>query len=310
MSRDHVPSALIVIGIVGLLSGDLSAQEAIWRGGCGDGVIDRGEECDPGIEGLFDANLGGATCEGLGFTGGGELACTSKCRLDLAGCFCAPAATLPATGQTSCWDPSGSPIECTETGHDGDLRAGGALSYVVHGDGTITDQNTGLMWERKDDAGGIHDKDVRYTWEASFTEFIDTLNDTCGGDGLVVCDSDAVCGAEGRCGFAGHRDWRMPNVRELQSIVYYGHRIPSVHPAFHDGCSDSCTDCSCTVNAAYWSSTTGSPRVAAWYVSFFYGYVSDQSKFYPAFVRAVRGGSVPAEFEDRQSSSGAEASLP
>ena len=42
---------------------------------------------------------------------------------------------LPASGQTTAYGP----------GSDGDVRAGAALSYTDNGDGTITDNNTGLM---------------------------------------------------------------------------------------------------------------------------------------------------------------------
>ncbi|MBL8744071.1 MAG: DUF4215 domain-containing protein, partial [Myxococcales bacterium] len=45
---------------------------------CGNGVLNAGEECE-------GANLGGATCESLGF-GPGVLACTSNCLLDTTGC--------------------------------------------------------------------------------------------------------------------------------------------------------------------------------------------------------------------------------
>ena len=56
---------------------------------------------------------------------------------------------FPATGETTPHGP----------GSDGDVQAGLALSYTDNGDGTITDNNTGLMWEKKDDSGGIHDMD-------------------------------------------------------------------------------------------------------------------------------------------------------
>src|SRR5262249_62317536 len=51
-------------------------------------------------------------------------------------------------------------------------------------DGTVTDNLTGLVWEVKDDANGIHDKDNAYTWSTgapvvkngtAFTAFLSTL---------------------------------------------------------------------------------------------------------------------------------------
>ena len=47
-----------------------------------------------------------------------------------------------------------------------DIRAGAALSYTDNEDGKITDNNTGLMWEKKDDNNTypLHDKSTAYTW--------------------------------------------------------------------------------------------------------------------------------------------------
>jgi hypothetical protein len=184
-----------------------------------------------------------------------------------------PPVTFPATGQTTCWNSSGAVIACPGTGQDGDIKAGAALSYTDNADGTITDHNTGLMWEKKGDDGTIHDKDNSYTWANAFTVHVAGLN----------------AGA----GFAGYTDWRLPNVKELQSIVNYEHVNPAVSPAFNNSCAASCTvlTCSCTVAYNYWSSSSYAYNPpTAWYVNFFVGNVNDDFKNFSAYVRAVRGG--------------------
>jgi len=191
---------------------------------------------------------------------------------------------FPATGQTTAYG----------TGSDGDVQAGAALSYTDNGDGTITDNNTGLMWEKKDDSGGIHDKGNTYTWcgascfgtnemDGTITStFLDTLNDVGGGG--------ASC-------FAGYCDWRVPNYKELTSILDLEVFFPSVDPAFHQsgtctGCLDvTLASCTCTDSSNYWSSTsTASNSVNAWGVSFNEGRVVVGVKAGTLRVRAVRGG--------------------
>src|SRR5437867_1500406 len=122
---------------------------------------------------------------------------------------------LPATGQTSCWDSSGKVISCAGTGQDGDLREGAPLAYVDNGDGTVTDVNTGLMWEKLSHDGTVHDDHNQYTW-ATALGHVATLN---------------------RTRFAGHDDWRLPNVRELLSIVNYQTYNPTVSSAFDNNCA-------------------------------------------------------------------------
>ena len=46
---------------------------------CGDGILDPGETCD-------GSALGGETCEGLGFTGGGALSCDAGCVFNTSDC--------------------------------------------------------------------------------------------------------------------------------------------------------------------------------------------------------------------------------
>ena len=214
---------------------------------------------------------------------------------------------LPQSGQTTSYGP----------GSDGNVQAGATLSYTDNTDGTITDQNTGLMWEKKDDSGGLHDKNNTYTWGMTsspytmngtmVTTFLAQLNNRCAGDGTTDCTAggDAACvgigtgNLAGKCGFASHRDWRIPNAKELQSIINYEIRYPgpTVDPKFHQAATcTGCTDvtlaaCSCTASYGYWSSTTFAYYLDfAWIVLFNDGTVGFDSKSYPYSVRAVRGG--------------------
>jgi len=167
--------------------------------------------------------------------------------------------------------------------------------FVDNGDGTVSDRETGLMWEKKDDSRRIHDKDNGYTWCGAscgetnemdgtiLTVFLDTLNDFAHGG--------ASC-------FAGYCDWRVPNRKELTSILDLEVFSPAVDPIFHqsatcEGCTDvTLASCSCIAGpAVYWSSTSYALNPSeAWSVGFVGGFVFNYSKSSDLRVRAVRGG--------------------
>ena len=136
------------------------------------------------------------------------------------------------------------------------------LNYEDDGDGTFTDCNTKYMWEKKDQSGGVHDVDKTYIWSDS---------------GSAPDGSVANGGPGGPCGFAGFRDWCIPNVKKLQSIVNYGVNNPA--SSFPGS----------TAASFYWSSTTRADNANdAWSVDFNFGDVSVVNKGGSIRARAVR----------------------
>jgi hypothetical protein len=197
-----------------------------------------------------------------------------------------PASKFLASGQTTAFQAdindgiSGNFVDVPD---DGTLEAGATLRYRDNGDGTITDRRTKLMWEKKGDDGGLHDKDNSYTWS----------DDGSGSE--TIWDWLQEINAENGTGFAGHDDWRIPNVRELQSMVDYGQYNPAVDPVFNTNCTPGVdvVQGSCQLANNGWTSTTsaGFPDLA-WLVNFITGEVYDTNgaKVNGTFVRAVRGG--------------------
>ena len=199
----------------------------------------------------------------------------SQCQGDLAACLAStlPAARLLKTGQTGCYDADGNGIACAGTGQDGELQKGVVRSYTDNGDGTITDNQTGLTWEKKSDDGSIHDKDDVYGWADAFGVFIAALN---------------------TASFAGQNDWRLPNRYELESMFDLTGGNPAVDAAFNNACVPTCVvaTCSCTQpDSQYWASTSLALNTAFAWTVFSNGGVSfDHKVFSTASVRAVRGG--------------------
>jgi hypothetical protein len=121
----------------------------------------------------------------------------------------------------------------------------GINNFTDNGDGTITDNATGLMWMQDDNGEGV-------LWP------------------------DALSYAEAR-EFAGHSDWRMADAKELQSIIDYS-RSPAttssaaIDPLFN--CTQITNEAGQADYPYYWSSTThgtwvtGNEGVWGAYVSF------------------------------------------
>lgn len=146
---------------------------------------------------------------------------------------------------------------------------------VDNGDGTVTDNLTGLVWEQKTDDGGIHDKDRFFAFSSGppwkddgtiFTTFLPALNDGS---------------------FGGSRGWRLPSVAELVTLLL------APYPCEVGG---ACIDPVFGPASMYWYVTANSPPPPAqpdeqWFVG---PYSAEVSYYYikgsALPVRAVRGG--------------------
>jgi hypothetical protein len=234
------------------------------------------QECGDvnGVEGVTVADALGVLRRSIGLSV--DLSCSC-----MGGDSC-PIGGLVETGQTQCWDPLDTvspinPIDCPGTGQDGEIRAGVSASLVDNGDGTVTDTHTTLMWEKlSDDGDPLHDFDnATYQWAGAYQKILQLNN----------------------AAFAGHNDWRLPNVKELATLIDFSstnaNGAPSITSALQNNCKAGCTilNCACTKSNAYWSSTTQqSTPASAWYVQFQNGSMNPGGKTTYYYVRAVRGG--------------------
>lgn len=124
----------------------------------------------------------------------------------------------------------------------------GVNEFVDNGDGTITDNSTGLMWTQADNGEGID-------WEHA----------------LAYAENATT---------AGYSDWRLPNVKELQGIVDYSYSPSATDESKKGPAIDPLFSCTPITNEAgnsdypyYWTSTSahftaGEPYYYAWYVAF------------------------------------------
>jgi formylglycine-generating enzyme required for sulfatase activity len=123
------------------------------------------------------------------------------------------------------------------------------VRFQDNGDSTVTDRTTGLMWQK-------FQSPTMMAWE----------------DALRYGESLSM---------GGYSDWRVPNIKEIQSLNDASRSNPSVDQTFFPA----------VVTGKYWSSTTQfNASTRAWYIDFAYGITTYELKTISLNLLCVRGG--------------------
>ena len=175
---------------------------------------------------------------------------------------------LAKTGQTGCWDASGNPVSCTGTGEDGAYRLGVSVSprFTDNANGTVKDNLTGLIWLKNANCFGSVD------WTSALSDANTLASGACGlTDGSVAAA------------------WRLPNIREIHSLIDFS----TYNPALPAGNPFPAV----VLGSYYWSSTSQAAAVGfgggsgAWTIEFADGITTPlNTLFGAAYVWPVRGG--------------------
>jgi len=162
------------------------------------------------------------------------------------------------TGQYTCHDGAGHLIDCAGSGQDAEYACGQPWPlprFEIQGE-SVLDRLTSLVWSRN-----AAPAEFPLSWDEAFT-FVAGMN------------RDRCC---------GYSDWRLPNRRELRSLIDHQNRRPALAPDYpfeHLFCG------------WYWSSTTAAISPAhAWYVDLDGGRIFYGGKDQSYMVWPVRGRS-------------------
>jgi len=170
-------------------------------------------------------------------------------------------------------EKTGENVSHSGAGHDdGDLQKGVAWPiprFTDNNNGTVTDNLTGLVWLKNANCAGVT-VDWQTAVDSAFALY----------DGCVTCFEN-----EGDCGLSDGSsagDWRLPNIKELLSLISYGRSdpaLPNLNP-FTGVQFDY-----------YWSSTSNDVIGSfAWCVRFDYGSSTYDAYTNKHYVWPVRDG--------------------
>lgn len=162
---------------------------------------------------------------------------------------------LSDTEQTTCYDAIGA-IPCPDPGeafYGQDAQySGRRLAFQDNGDATVTDLNTGLMWQQ------FGDSDTTHTWQ----------------EAVEYCAQP----------HEGYSDWRLPEKLELQSLVDHVGGSAAVSAYFYSPVPGMYWSATTVVGGTY--------AGRGWAVFFYSGGGNDGevNKSASGNVRCVRGG--------------------
>jgi hypothetical protein len=176
---------------------------------------------------------------------------------------------FPDTGQTTCYDNTHA-LQASSCPAVGDTFYGQdanyidpppAISLTANGDSTVTDNNTGLIWQQ-----GYYGE-FEYLWQ----------------EAIDHCDTLSLAGTD---------SWRLPSRREMMTITDFGRR----HPALDTDVFDNPL-----TNPPYWTATSYAGAASyAWFVRSDLGSLGTDNKTFPdqiywdASSRCVLGDPLPA----------------
>ena len=133
--------------------------------------------------------------------------------------------------------------------------------YINHDDGTVTDTKTTLMWKRCPE--GLSGSSCTIGTATTHTY------------------KGAIELTEGYS-FAKYSDWRLPNIKELRSLVARDRYNPAINSTLFPNTP---------TNDRFWSSSPSAHGTGnAWLLNFGYGYDGDSDRDSLYYVRLVRGG--------------------